>query len=129
MHRTLVLLLGGLLGPPGISWHTEPIPPGPAAPQLSLDLQCGPWLLTQISECQGASREPCGSHSEPSPSPFRIAAPDHRNKNENPESLQREPKTPRSVHVPGQSKTGKDPRQGSIASSSDARGYHGDESG
>lgn len=65
MHRTLCVApwwavesLGNFLT------HPDNLP-GPAAPLLSLDLQCGHWLLTQLSEHQGAACELCGSHSEP----------------------------------------------------------------
>lgn len=44
------------------------------------------------------------------------------------ESSKLEPETIRAVHTLGQSRTRKNPAQDSIASSSDARGYHGDES-
>lgn len=57
-----------------------------------------------------------------------IAALDHRKEKGNPESSKLEPETIRAVHMLGQSRIRKDPAQDSIASSSDVRGYHGNES-
>lgn len=68
------------------------------------------------------------THNHSVPPPIRIVAHDHSKENGNLESSKLEPKTPRTLHMLGQSRMRKDPGQDSIAASSDAKVYHGDES-